>query len=150
MAGIGGLLYEIEDGCQSGLYFCKDHLRPGCVKVVLVSKQGDGLLDEFAVIHGQRHLRDGVVGVGVCVVDLVVHHNRGVVAQFVRPHDLNVHLHGPGAHALGDTLHIVERIAAGIHEVIEGPSPVSVSKASVDCLVPNQGILIRWHGSFSI
>ena len=137
MAGIGGLLYEIEDGCQSGLYFCKDHLRPGCVKVVLVVKQGDGLLDELAVIHRQRHLRDGVVRVGVGVVDLVIYYNRCVVAQFVRPHDLNVHLHGPGAYALGDTLHVVERIAAGIHEVIEGPSPVSVSKASVDRLVPD-------------
>ena len=137
MAGIGGLLYEIEDGCQSGLYFCKDHLRPGCVKVVLVVKQGDGLLDELAVIHRQRHLRDGVVRVGVGVVYLVVHHNRGVVAQFVRPHDLNVHLYGPGAYALADSLHVVEGFRAGIHEVIEGPSPVSVSKASVDRLVPD-------------
>ena len=62
MAGIGVLSYKIEDGCQSGLYFCKDHFCPGSVKAVLVVKQGDGLLDELAVIHGQRHLRDGVVG----------------------------------------------------------------------------------------
>ena len=68
MTEIGGLLYEIEDGSQSGLYFCKDHLRPGCVKVVLVVKQGDGLLDELAVIHRQRHLRDGVVGVRIFVI----------------------------------------------------------------------------------
>ena len=134
MTGIGGLLYEIEDGCQPGLYFCKDHLRPGCVKVVLVVKQGDGLLDELAVIHRQRHLRDGVVRVGVGVVDLVIYYNRCVVAQFVRPHDLNVHLHGPGAYSLTDTLHVVERIAASIHEVIESPSLVSVSKASYDAL----------------
>ena len=55
----------------------------------------------------------------------------------IMENDLNVHLHGPGAHALADALHIVERIVAGIHEVIEGPSPVSVSNASAYCLVPN-------------
>ena len=137
MIGIGGLSYEIEDGRQPGLYFGEDFLRPGRVKVILVVKQGDGLLDEQAVIHRQRHLSDGVVGVGVCVVNLVVYNNRGVVAQFVRPHDLNVHLHGPGAYALGDALHIIERVAAGIHEVVEGPSSVSVSQASVNCLVPD-------------
>ena len=106
MAGIGGLLYEIEDGCQSGLYFCKDHLCPGSVKVVLVVKQGDGLLDKLAVIHRQRHLRNGVVGVGVGVVDLVVYYNRCVVALFVRPHDLYVHLHCSGAYALSLLLYV--------------------------------------------
>lgn len=51
MTGIGGFLYEIEDRCQSGLYFCKNYLRPGCIKIILVVNQGDGLLDEFAVIN---------------------------------------------------------------------------------------------------
>ena len=70
MIGIGGLSYEIEDGRQPGLYFGEDFLRPGRVKVILVVKQGDGLLDEQAVVHRQRHLSDGVVRVGVGVVDV--------------------------------------------------------------------------------
>ena len=48
MTGIGGLLYEIEYGCQPGLHFRKDLLRPGCIEFVLVVKQGEGLLDEQA------------------------------------------------------------------------------------------------------
>ena len=83
MSGIGVLLYEIEDGCQPVFYLVKDIPRARCIRIIHIAKQRDGFLDEFAVIHRQWHFRNGVVGIGVCVVYLVVYHNWGIVAKFV-------------------------------------------------------------------
>ena len=35
--------------------------------------------------------------------------------QFVRPHDLYVHLYSPGADPLCDALHVVQGLTASIH-----------------------------------
>ena len=86
----------------------------------------------------QRIFRDGVARIGVSVVHSVIYLYGGIVAQFVRPNDLYVHLYGSGTYPLGDTLHVVERIGAGIYEVIERPSYVSVSQTVVYRFIPYQ------------
>ena len=60
---------------------------------------------------------------GSACVGFSIHLYRCVVTQFIRPHHLYVHLHRPGAHALSDALHVVERIRASVHEVVERPLP---------------------------
>lgn len=143
------MLNEVQNGGKPVLNFLQDFPSPGIVSVLLVPKKSDGLLYQFAVISRQRHLRDGIAGVGISVVDLVVHLYRRIVAQLVRPHDLYIHLYSPGAHTFGDTLHVVQCLATGIHEIIERPSSVSVSQTVVYSLVPYQGILICRHSFFS-
>ena len=142
------MLYEVQNGGKPVLNFLQDFPSPGIVRVLLVPKKSDGLLYQLAVISRQRHLRDGIAGVGISVVDPVVHLYRCIISQFIRPHDLYIHLYSPGAYALGDTLHVVQCLAASVHEVIERPSSVSVSQTVVYSLVPYQGIFICRHSFF--
>ena len=142
------MLYKVQNGGKPVLHFLQDFPSPGIVSVLLVPKKSDGLLYQLAVISRQRHLRDGIAGVGISVVDSVIHLYRRIITQLVRPHDLNIHLYSPGAYTLGDTLHVVQSLAASIHEVIERPSSVSVSQTVVYSLVPYQGILICRHSFF--
>lgn len=64
--------------------------------VLLITKQYNGPLYELTVIYRQRHLGDGVAWIGVSIIYLVVHLYRGIVAQFVRPHNLEVPGSNPG------------------------------------------------------
>ncbi len=135
--------YEVQQGHKSVLDLAKHFPDSVGIRILLVAEQGDGLLDKLAVISGKRHLGDGIVRICISVVNPVVHFYRGIVAQLVRPHNLYVHLYGPGADTLGDSLHVVQGLATSVNEVVKRPSSVSVSQTVVYRLVPNQGILIR-------
>ncbi len=61
------------------------------IKVAIVeSLYGEG--QQIAHICWEWRLRDGVVGVGVSVEFSIVNFNRGIIAEFVRPHYLDVRL----------------------------------------------------------
>ena len=123
------LLYEVQNSSKPVLHFLQNFPCPSAVCILLIPKKSNGLLYQFAVISRQRHLRDGIAGVGISVVDPVIHLYRCIISQFVRPHDLYIHLYSPGAYTLGDTLHVVQCLAASVHEVVECPSSVSVSNS---------------------
>ena len=142
------MLNEVQNGGKPVLNFLQDFPSPGIVSVLLVPKKSDGLLYQFAVISRQRHLRDGIAGVGISVVDPVVHLNRRIIPKLVRSHNLYIHLNSSGTYPLGDTLHVVQCLAASIYEVVERSSSVSVSQTVVYSLVPYQGILICRHSFF--
>ena len=105
-----------------------------------------GLSEERAVVFRERPVADRVCRVFVAVVFVVVYFDGGVVAQFVGPHHLDVGLHGAHGHSLGDPLHIVEGLGACFDEVVECPSSVFVSQASVDGLVSDQCVFVCGHG----
>ena len=69
----------------------------------------------------------------------------GIVAELVRTHHLQVGLHGPDRHPTGDALHLIERVRAGLHKVVECPSAVFVPQASVEGLVSYKSIFVNWH-----
>lgn len=64
------------------------------VKVLQLLEHFNGFLHDLIVVFRQRHVEDGIVGIGIAVVFAVIYFYRGIVAQFVTAHDLQVGLHG--------------------------------------------------------
>ena len=130
---------------QSSHHVC--HFRE-MVKVLQLLEHFYGFFHDLIVVFRQRHVEDGIVGVCIAVVFAIIHLYRGIVAQLVTTHDLQVCLHGSQRHTFRDAFHVIESIAASIHQVVDGPSAILVSQAIIYCLVPYQGIFVCWHKLF--
>ena len=114
-------------------------------EVLQLPEHVDRLLHHLIVVLRHRHVHDGIVAVGIAVILVVIHLDGGIVPKFVGAHHLDVALHGANGNALGDTLHIIEGIGTGVHQVFERPPAVAVAKTVVNGLVAYQRILVGWH-----
>ena len=146
---------EMDDGLPVLLAHGKFVLKPPhhignlgeLVEVLQLAQHIHRLSHQQVVVLRHGHLRDAVFGVAVTVILVVIDLDGRIVAQLVRPHHLEVALDGAKAHALGDALHVIQGVAARIHQIFYGPSAVAVSQTIVYGLVPYQGVFIGWHGS---
>lgn len=147
------ILVEVDDGLRMGL-FCMDLVLEPLQDVGHVAEQREvlellehrnGFGQHVDVGFRQRDVGDGIVLVFVFVIFLVVDHDRGVVPEFLAPHQLDVKLGRPPADRFAASLVFGKRVGTGLHQVVQRPLAVLVLQALVDGLVADEGVLVLGH-----
>ena len=123
-------LDDLVEACSDALYYMEGITKGVCARTVQMDIQimrSDKLGYNAPIEVYDRIYSDRIVRISVSVVYSIINLYRSIVAQFVRSHNLYIHLNSSGAYSFGDSLHVVESIATCLHEIIESPSSVSVS-----------------------
>ena len=132
-APLSQLVAQSPDESPEGLHLAK----PG-----ELTQRVDDFAKAAEVLHAEGRVGDGVPGISVAVVLPLVDLDRGVVAELVGAHELEVELDG----ALGDVylaaLVLVERVGDRGDKVVEGVAAPGVAEAAVEGPVPEEGVAI--------